>query len=173
MPKPILLSAVAAILAAASANAADETPGILKSADGKAVGNVTLTEGPGGVLVKISGKGLPPGWHGIHFHEKATCADAGFKASGGHVHGGTAPGVHGLLNPRRTDFGDLPNVHVAADGSLDAELYSPLVSLAGAGGRAALKDADGSALVLHAAADDQLTQPIGGAGARIACAVIR
>ena len=37
----------------------------------------------------------------------------------------------------------------------------------------ALRDADGSALVIHASPDDHMSQPIGGAGGRIACAVIR
>jgi Cu-Zn family superoxide dismutase len=80
--------------------------------------------------------------------------------------------VHGLLNPDATEAGDLPNLYVAADGSANAEIFSSYVSLGGAAGRASLTDADGSALVIHAAADDHRTQPIGGAGARIACGAI-
>jgi Cu-Zn family superoxide dismutase len=79
--------------------------------------------------------------------------------------------VHGLLNPAANETGDLPNLFAGADGAATAEVFSPLVSLTAAG-RQALLDADGSALVIHAAPDDHLSQPIGGAGARVACAVI-
>ena len=82
-------------------------------------------------------------------------------------------GVHGLLNPKADDAGDLPNIWAGADGTAHAEVYSTLVSVGGAGKRPALADADGSALVVHANPDDYTTQPIGGAGARVACAVIR
>jgi Cu-Zn family superoxide dismutase len=70
-------------------------------------------------------------------------------------------------------MGDLPNVYASADGVVKAEVFSALVSFTGAGGRPALRDADGSALVVHASADDYTTQPIGGAGGRVACAVIK
>ena len=123
--------------------------------------------------MRVEATGLTPGWHGMHFHEKGVCDDAGFKASGGHVHAGTKPPVHGLLNPAATDSGDLPNIFVAADGSAHADAFTTLVSLSGAGKRPALGDADGSALVIHAGPDDYTTQPIGGAGARVACAVIK
>ena len=80
---------------------------------------------------------------------------------------------HGLLNPKGPDMGDLPNLYVGADGTGQAQAFSTLVSWKGAGGRPALADADGSALVVHANADDGKTQPIGGAGDRVACAVIK
>jgi Cu-Zn family superoxide dismutase len=163
---------IALLCAAAPLSAAADSPGTLKGADGSPVGTVTVTPAPAGVLVRVSAKGLPPGWHGIHFHEKGSCTDAGFKQSGSHVHGGAAPAVHGLLNPAASDAGDLPNVHVAADGTLDVELFTTLVTLDPGGARPALRDADGSALVIHASPDDHKSQPIGGAGARIACAVI-
>jgi superoxide dismutase, Cu-Zn family len=115
---------------------------------------------------------LPPGWHGMHFHEKGDCSDPGFKNAGAHVHTKT-PVVHGLLNSDENDSGDLPNLYVAPDGTATVELYSTFVSLKGEGGRPALLDADGSALVVHASPDDYKSQPIGGAGARIACAVIQ
>ncbi len=138
---------------------------------GAAMGKLTLTEAPGGVILRIEATGLTPGWHAIHFHEKGVCSDEGFKMSGSHIHPGAA-GVHGLLNPARKDFGDLPNIWAGADGAANAEVYSTLVSTSGAGKRPALADADGSALVIHASPDDYTTQPIGGAGARVACAVI-
>ena len=112
------------------------------------------------------------GWHAIHFHEKGDCGTPDFKSAGAHVHT-TAQVVHGLLNPDANDNGDLPNIFAGADGSATAEIYSTLVSLKGAGGRPALLDADGSAIVVHASPDDHKSQPIGGAGARAACGVIK
>ena len=134
-----------------------------------AAGKVTLTEVPRGHLLRIEARGLKPGWHGVHFHWTAECGDEGFKASGGHIHDGgrgAASPVHGLLNPRGNEIGDLPNIYAGKNGEAKAEIYI-------AGRRLDLRDRDGSALIIHAAADDHLSQPIGGAGNRIACAAIR
>ncbi|MEO6964263.1 MAG: superoxide dismutase family protein [Acidobacteriaceae bacterium] len=147
-------------------------PSDLKNANGNVIGTVTVTSAPHGVLLRVQAKDLTPGWHGMHFHEKGDCSDAAFKSAGGHVHAET-PVVHGFLNSDANDSGDLPNLFVAADGTAEVELYSTLVSLHGGEGRPALLDADGSALVIHADPDDYKSQPIGGAGARVACAVIR
>ncbi|MDO9336535.1 MAG: superoxide dismutase family protein [Caulobacter sp.] len=144
----------------------------LKGPKGEDMGKATLTEAPKGVVLKIEAKGLTPGWHGLHFHEKGDCSSADFKSAGGHVHGG-ATMVHGLLNPDANEAGDLPNLYIGADGTGAAEVFSPWTSLSGAGSRTALQDKDGSAVVVHAKADDHMTQPIGGAGDRVACAVIK
>jgi Cu-Zn family superoxide dismutase len=169
-----VLAALIATLAVAPAGAADvpaNTRIDLKNSAGATVGSATLTEATSGVLARIEVKGLPPGWHGLHFHETGDCSKADFTSAGGHVHA-MATKVHGLLNPDLSEAGDLPNLYVAADGAGSVELLSTFVSLDGAGGKPALRDKDGSALVIHAAADDYRSQPIGGAGARIACAVI-
>lgn len=136
-------------------------------------GMASLTDAPKGVLIKLEVSGLTPGWHGLHFHEKGDCSAADFTSAGAHVHGGGVPAVHGLLNPAANDSGDLPNLFVGADGKGTVELFSALVSLKTGGGRPALLDADGSAIVIHANPDDHKAQPIGGAGARVACGVIR
>ena len=144
----------------------------LKGPKGENLGRATLTEAPKGVLLKVEARGLTPGWHWLHFHEKGDCSSADFKSAGGHVHG-EATMVHGLLNPDANEAGDLPNLHVAADGTGNAEVFSPWTSLSGAGKRQALRDKDGSAIVIHAKADDHTTQPIGGAGDRVACGVVK
>jgi Cu-Zn family superoxide dismutase len=160
-------------LAATTAQAATESrSGELQGADGTVLGKVTVTEAPHGVLLRITAEGLTAGWHGLHFHEKADCSPPTFKSAGAHVHK-TMPVVHGLLNPKANDEGDLPNLFVAADGTVAVELYSTLVSLHGAEGRPALLDADGSAVVIHANPDDYMSQPIGGSGDRVACAPIK
>ncbi len=173
-PMKYAFAALAATLFASSAIAADAPANQqieLKNSAGAAIGSATLTEAPKGVLLRVELKGVAPGWHGLHFHEKADCSKADFTSAGAHVHGGPTL-VHGLLNPDANEAGDLPNIHVAADGNGHAEVFTTSVSLTGAGGRLALMDKDGSALVVHANPDDYKSQPIGGAGARIACAVI-
>ena len=174
MSHPLLtLMATLALAAGSAATAADGSAhGDLVGTGGTALGTISLTAAPKGVLLRVTAKGLPPGWHGMHFHEKGDCGDPKFTSAGGHVHAMT-PVVHGLLNPAANDDGDLPNIYVGADGTATLELFSDLVSLAGDGTRPALLDADGAALVIHANPDDYTTQPIGGAGGRIACAVIR
>jgi Cu-Zn family superoxide dismutase len=143
----------------------------LKTGAGASAGSAELVEAPNGVLIRLEAKGLPAGWHGLHFHEKGDCSKADFTSAGGHVHD-KATMVHGLLNPDANEAGDLPNVFAGSDGSVTAEIFSPYVSLEGAGGRPALSDTDGAALVIHANRDDHRAQPIGGAGARIACGSI-
>jgi Cu-Zn family superoxide dismutase len=169
-----VLAALIATLAAIPAVAADAPANLridLKNSAGASVGSATLTEAPNGVLAHIEVNGLPPGWHGLHFHETGDCSKSDFTSAGAHVHAMTSK-VHGLLNPDLNEAGDLPNLYVAKDGTGAVELFSTFVSLNGAGARPALADKDGSALVIHANADDYKTQPIGNAGARIACGVI-
>src|SRR5690606_37465153 len=91
----------------------------LKNASGASVGTATLTDAPTGVLIRLEAKGLPPGWHGLHFHEKGDCSKSDFTSAGGHVHDKPTM-VHGLLNPDANEAGDLPNLYVAADGTANA-----------------------------------------------------
>ena len=140
---------------------------------GAEIGRATLTEGPAGVLIRLDFNegALAPGWHGLHMHAVGSCSDgaAGFMAAGAHA--GHGAGRHGLLNPAGPEPGDLPSIFAPASGAFGAELYSPFLRLGlGAGARMAIADADGSALIIHAAHDDQSSQPIGGAGGRVACA---
>jgi Cu-Zn family superoxide dismutase len=181
--RSLIVAAVAAALLAAPAVAQTpaKTPEAAKPATASAklvgatgadLGLATFIDAPTGVLIKIEAKGLTPGWHGLHFHEKGDCSKADFTSAGAHVHG-AAKAVHGLLNPAANEAGDLPNLYVGADGLGFAEVFSTTVSLKGAGDRSALLDADGSAVVVHASPDDHMAQPIGGAGARVACGVVK
>ncbi|MEA9391914.1 superoxide dismutase family protein [Acerihabitans sp. TG2] len=141
--------------------------------NGKNVGKITLTEAAKGVILRLEANGFPQGWHGIHFHEKGVCdANNKFKDAGGHVHAMTSV-VHGLLNANANDDGDLTNVYAGADGKINAEIYSTLVSVYPGRERPALLDGDGASVIIHANPDDYQSQPIGGAGDRIACAVIK
>ena len=138
--------------------------------NGKDVGKVKLTQGTTGVLIDISVSGLTPGYHGMHFHAVGDCSDhAAFKTAGGHVDPHKKP--HGFLNPQGPHEGNLPNLIVGKDGTAEVELYSQMVSLTD--GASNLLDADGSSLIIHKNQDDHMTQPIGGSGDRVACAVVK
>jgi superoxide dismutase, Cu-Zn family len=152
-------------------------------ADGRAAGQATFTGGPNGVLIRLefSERALPPGWHGLHLHDRGDCSDfaAGFQASGSHL-GMNRRIQHGLMNPEGPEAGDLPNIFAPPAGVFGAEVFAPYATLsseripgnANSRERLPLLDEDGSALLIHAARDDQVSQPIGNAGARIACAAL-
>lgn len=146
--------------------------------EGAETGGAVLTDAPnGGVLLRIDLAGLSQGWHAIHLHQIGDCSDYadGFKASGGHVNpDGFA---HGLLNPDGPERADIPNIYAGADGRATAEIFNHLVSLepgeaALAAGAHPIMDEDGFAIVVHVNPDDHMTQPIGGAGPRVACAAV-
>lgn len=173
MSRPSLVAAgLSLLLVAAPAHAAPSASAALKAPGGAAMGSATFEDGPAGVLIRLDLQGLTPGWHGVHLHEKGDCSDAKFTSAGGHINHAPAKAPHGLLNPDGPDVGDLPNIHAGADGKAMAEIYSPFVSVKASKGRPGLLDADGSSLVVHAKADDYLTQPIGNSGDRVACGVI-
>lgn len=136
--------------------------------EGTEIGTANLLGGPNGILIRveIAPGGLTPGWHGLHLHMVGDCSDIGtFKASGGHV--GMIAGGHGLLNPKGPEGGDIPNIWAGADGSAGYEAFTTLAQMS------ELTDADGSAILIHEGEDDHMSQPIGGAGGRVACGVIR
>lgn len=131
--------------------------------DGARVGSVLAWQGATGVLMEIDAQSLPPGGLGLHLHSKGTCEDIdSFQESAGHV--GSEEGAHGFLHPNGPHRGDLTNIYVSPEGRARVDVYSSLISLD------QLSDSDGAALVVHESRDDYQTQPIGGAGRRIACA---
>jgi len=142
----------------------------LMDAEGGSAGAATFHQGSTGVVIRIEATGLTPGWHGLHLHAVGQC-DAPFKSAGSHIqHAQAAP--HGYLNAEGPDSGDLPNLYVGADGRGFAEVFTTAVSLNSGGPGAHLMDADGSSVVIHANPDDHTSQPIGGAGDRVACGVV-
>lgn len=137
---------------------------------GKDIGSVELEQGPHGVLINVNAIGIPPGKHGLHIHSHGECDPGdGFKSAAGHV--GLIKGGHGLMNPEGPEAGDLPNIYAGADGVAQGEFFTTLVSLDGREG-VELINPNGSSFIIHQMADDHITQPIGGAGPRIACGII-
>jgi Cu-Zn family superoxide dismutase len=140
-------------------------PMALVNSAGQSVGTVRAWQTAGGVSFRISAAGLPHGIHGLHVQAVGRCDPPEFTSAGGHWN--PADKKHGMNNPAGPHAGDLPNVEVAANGVLNATVTLPNATMA------ALLDADGSALVLHAGPDDYVTDPSGNSGARIGCAVIQ
>jgi Cu-Zn family superoxide dismutase len=137
----------------------------LINASDKTIGTVRVWQTAGGITFHIDASGLPHGVHGVHVHALGKCDPPDFASAGPHWN--PASKKHGMNNPEGPHAGDLPNVVVAANGVLGATLVLSTASMS------TLIDADGAALVIHAAADDNVTDPSGNSGARIACAVLQ
>ncbi len=140
----------------------------LKNARGEVVGTANFWEDAGGVRILAQVQGIPPGTHGIHLHAVGKCDPPEFTTAGGHFNPGNRK--HGLRSPEGPHAGDLPNLQVAADGKGRMEYVTKLVTLAA--GPTSLFDADGTAVVVHAGADDEVSDPAGNSGGRIACGVL-
>ena len=140
----------------------------MKSASGQSIGVATLTEVPGGVRIVIDVKDLPPGQNGVHIHEVGKCEGPQFTTAGGHFN--PEKKQHGTMNPQGAHAGDLPNMSVDGYGVGRLETTTNRITLAT--GPTSVLDADGSAIVIHAAADDFKTDPTGNSGGRSVCGVI-
>ena len=173
-PLIIAVIAVAGLAAVTSGANSQESSGAGATAtadmagpDGSAMGTVTLTEGPNGVLVQADVMGLSPGGHGFHIHGVGACTPD-FGAAGGHFN---PEGIgHGFTEEGGWHAGDLPNIYAAADGTARADVFTAAVTLA-PGGDNSIFDADGSAIIIHAKPDSYGADPA--AGDRVACGVIR
>lgn len=134
------------------------------SGEGAPLGSVTVEDGANGLVIRLAGSAMPAGTHGIHLHTVGKCEGPKFESAGSHWNPDNKK--HGSANPEGPHKGDLPNVDVATDGTLTTVLTVAGVT------RADLADADGTAIVIHAKADDNKTDPSGESGDRIACAVL-
>jgi Cu-Zn family superoxide dismutase len=170
--------AVAGLFVCVAAQAADKSvvvPMTLVTANGTGapVGKVTVSETAGGLVFTPDLKGLPPGEHGFHLHEKPSCAP-GEKdgkvgaaiAAGGHYdpeHTGKHEGPESTMGHE----GDLPKITVGADGTDTTAVTAPRLTK--------LATLKGHALMIHAGGDNYSDKPeaLGGGGARIACGVVK
>lgn len=147
-------------------------------------GRAFLEESPNGVLIMLALRDMPAGPHAIHIHETGDCSPVEtqggpdpqnyFSNAGSHLN--PQEREHGLLNPNGPHAGDLLNVNIEGDGTLEAHLFNDRVTLVPSPDNpdlARLLDEDGSALIIHEGTDDYRTNPTGHAGHRLACAVIK
>jgi Cu-Zn family superoxide dismutase len=142
---------------------------VLINAQGQKVGEAKLTETSKGVEINLTVENLPPGWHAFHIHEKGLCNPPEFMSAGAHFN--PYGKHHGLKSPQGPHAGDLPNLVVAENGRGTLNAVAPLVTLK-PGQPNSLFQPGGTSLVIHAQKDDDLADPAGNAGARIACGVI-
>ncbi len=153
---------------ASHAIAQDQGRADIKNAQEKSVGTAFIRETKDGLLIVVNVKGLPQGLHAVHIHSVGKCEGPAFASAGGHFN--PLGKKHGLSNPDGPHAGDLPDLYVNKDGVGHYEALMESMTLGA--GETSIFDSDGSAIVIHAAADDNMTDPAGNSGDRIACGVI-
>jgi Cu-Zn family superoxide dismutase len=139
----------------------------LKNGKGATIGTATLTEMAKGVRIDVDVRGLTPGEHAIHFHEKGSCVGPKFESAGGHFTPEKA--AHGFDTANGPHAGDMANFFADKDGKAKFEIVNTRVNL----GANSLLKTGGTALVIHEKADDYKSQPAGDAGGRFACGEIK
>lgn len=153
--------------AATSPNPGPIASAALRGTDGSDKGTATIVAVRGKIELQLAVQGLPAGEHGTHLHTVGRCDAPDFTSAGGHLnpHGK----MHGSENPQGAHLGDLPNLNVGDNGkgALIASIPGTAEEVA-----AALFDADGTAIVIHAGTDDYKTDPSGNSGGRIICGVL-
>lgn len=139
------------------------------NSEGKDIGTANLTQTDNGVKIDLKLHDLAPGVHGIHIHEVGICEKPKFESAGAHFN--PTKKQHGYDNPKGYHLGDLPNLQVESDGTVDVEFTTKDFSL-NTGIENSVFDENGSAFIVHEDKDDYKTDPSGNSGGRIACGVI-
>jgi Cu/Zn superoxide dismutase len=155
----------------------------LKDAEGRSVGTVEVEDvGDGKARVRVRTRDLPPGFHGLHLHDKGVCdASAKDPKTGSPFASG---GSHRGTGDHPDHEGDLPNLLVGKDGTGDATYVTDRF------GVEKLISGEGSSVMVHEKPDnhgniperytsngtagpDAETRMAGDSGGRIACAELK
>lgn len=139
------------------------------NSDGDMLGTAKLSEDPAGVKIALKLEGLKPGWHGLHIHEVGECEAPDFKSAGNHFNPDNKE--HGLLNPKGSHLGDLPNIEVDHTGKVDVEIIVPEATMLD--GKKSLTERGGTSLIVTSEPDDGMTAISGNSGERLVCGEIK
>ncbi|HEX7875165.1 MAG TPA: superoxide dismutase family protein [Sphingobium sp.] len=148
--------------------AAPTASAVLLAGDGSSRGEARVRQASDGLHVIVKARGLTPGLHAVHVHGIGACTPPDFTSAGGHWN--PTGHKHGRDNPEGMHMGDMPNMLAGSDGAGEMEYVIPGGALRS--GSNPVLDADGAAIVIHAQADDNRTDPAGNAGGRVACGVL-
>lgn len=162
-----LVLAVAVVLPGAAAASGTKAQARLESRSGSTVkGKVTFMRHGGKIVMKVTAKGLTPGVHAIHLHDKGDCSAPDGTSAGGHWNPTSVD--HGKWGHAPFHHGDIGNLVADAKGNAKLSVESDVWTL----GDGKPSDVVGHAVIVHAKEDDFTTQPTGNAGGRVACGVI-
>jgi len=130
-------------------------------------GTVTFRQAGDKVEVHATVTGLKPNQeHGFHIHEAGDCSSGDGMSAKGHYNPLEQP--HGHHSTHQRHAGDMPNLKADANGRTDVKFTLDVMTV-----RDGPTSIVGRGLIVHVQPDDYKSQPVGNAGARMACAVIR
>ena len=156
-----------ATAATAVANLSPSKAAATQPSWGKASGTVTFTPaGEGKVKVAYDLKGMTPGKHGFHIHEKGDLTAPDLSSAGPHFN--PTKDKHAGPEADHRHAGDLGNVEADASGNAKSSVTVTGISIA----TGAPDDVIGKSVILHEKADDLKSDPSGNSGGRIAGGVI-
>ncbi len=154
----------AGILPIAPANQANAMIG--SSNDSGVTGMAVFTQNGDQITFTVEIQGASPGLHAVHIHEYGDCSAPDGTSAGGHWN--PTDVAHGKWGEGEFHLGDIGNITVGEDGTGRFTLTTDLWEI----GTGSDVDVVGQSIIVHADADDFISQPSGAAGARIGCGVI-
>jgi len=164
----LLLATVCLFTSPISVQAAKKAKADLLDAHGTPVGTATFTDKADGVELELKAFNLPPGLHGFHIHAVGKCEAPDFQTAGPHFN--PEGKKHGLDSPQGHHLGDMQNLDIGGGGEGRIKILVHGITLDE--GAKSLFHEGGTSLVIHDKPDDEVTDPSGNSGARIACGVI-